>query len=213
METTPQYKKGTTTLGMICKDGLVVAAEKRATAGNFIADKKAEKVVSISDKMILTTAGTVSDAQLLVKLIRAELKLKQVRTGREATLKEAANLLGGMIYGNIRKYSIIPGITQFILAGIDGEGLHIYDLFVDGSVMKVDDFISSGSGSIIAYGLLETMYRKDMTTKEGIDLALKAVNAAMQRDSASGNGIVIYVVTKEGIKKVFDKDLEATIKM
>ena len=79
--------------------------------------------------------------------------------------------------------------------------------------MKVDDFISSGSGSIIAYGLLETMYRKDMTTKEGIDLALKAVNAAMQRDSASGNGIVIYVVTKEGIKKVFDKDLEATIKM
>ncbi len=206
-----KFKKGTTTLGIVCKDGIVVGAEKRATIGSFIADKKADKIVSITDKMILTTAGTVSDAQLLVKLMKAELKLKQVRTGREATMKEAANLLGGMVYGNIRRYSIIPGITQFLLAGADNSGIHLYDLFVDGSIMGCDDYVSSGSGSIVVYGILEAMYKKDMTLKEGIDLTLKAINAAMQRDSASGNGIVIYTVTKEGAKKVFDKDMDAIL--
>ena len=200
------YKKGTTTVGIVCKDGIVIGAEKRATVGNFIADKNAEKIVNISDKMILTTAGTVSDAQLLVKLVRAEIKLKDIRTGRESTVSEVANLLGGMVYGNIRRPSMIPGITQFLLAGSDSTGEYLYDLFVDGSVMKTEDYVASGSGSIVVYGILEAMYKKDISTKEGIDLVLKAINAAMQRDSASGNGIRIYVVNKESVKKVFDKD-------
>ncbi|MBS3133035.1 proteasome subunit beta [Candidatus Woesearchaeota archaeon] len=206
-------KKGTTTIGIVCKDGIVLASEKRATIGSFIADKRAEKIVLITDKMALTTAGTVSDAQLLVKLIRAELKLKQVRTNHESTVKEAANLLGGMIYGNIRKLSLIPGITQFLLAGVDRDGLHLYDLFVDGSVMETKDYVSSGSGSIVVYGILEAMYKEGLPLKEGIELALKGINAAMQRDSASGNGIVIYTITKSGVKKVMDKDVEATLKM
>lgn len=206
-------KKGTTTLGLVCKDGLVVASEKRATIGSLIADKRAEKIVFISDKMVLTTAGTVSDAQLLVKIVRAELKLKQVRSNRESTVKEAANLLGGMIYNNIRRMSMIPGITQFLLAGIDNYGLHLYDLFVDGSVMKTTDYVASGSGSIVVYGILETLYRKDISIKEGVELAVKSINAAIQRDSASGNGIVVYTFTKMGVKKVLDRDLETTIKV
>ena len=121
------YKKGTTTVGIVCKDGIVIGAEKRATVGNFIADKNAEKIVNISDKMILTTAGTVSDAQLLVKLVRAEIKLKDIRTGRESTVSEVANLLGGMVYGNIRRPSMIPGITQFLLAGSDSTCEYLYD--------------------------------------------------------------------------------------
>ncbi|MAG15861.1 proteasome subunit beta [Candidatus Woesearchaeota archaeon] len=208
-----KVKKGTTTVGLICKDGIVLAAEKRATIGGFIADKKAEKIVLITDKMALTTAGTVSDAQLIVKLVRAELKLKQVRTNRESTLKEAANLLGGMIYGNIRKFSAIPGITQFLLAGVDDQGTHLYDLFVDGSVIDITDYVSSGSGSIIVYGILEALYKKDMTIKEGTELALKSINAAIQRDSASGNGIVVYTITNAGIKKILDKNMEAMLKM
>ena len=205
-------KKGTTTVGLMCKDGLVLAAEKRATIGNFIADKRADKIVMITDKMAVTTAGTVSDAQLLVKLIRAELRLKDVRTGHESTVSEAANLLGGMVYNNIRRMSMIPGITQFLLGGLDKKGLHLYDLFVDGSVMEITDYVSSGSGSIVVYGILETMYTKDMSVKEGSDLALKAINAAIQRDSGSGNGIVIYTITKAGARKILDRDLEASLK-
>ncbi len=207
-----KIKKGTTTVGIVCRDGIVIAAEKRATIGSFIADKNAEKIVLITDKMVLTTAGTVSDAQLLVKLIRAELKLKQVRTGHEPTLKEAANLLGGMIYSNIRKFSAIPGITQFLLAGLDAKGAHLYDLFVDGSVMETTDYVSSGSGSIVVYGILEALYKKDISVKEGSELAVKSISAAIQRDSGSGNGIVVFNITKEGVRKVMDKDMEVSIK-
>ena len=205
-------KHGTTTIGLVCKDGLVLASEKRATAGTFVADKKSEKIFKITDNLLITTAGTVSDAQLLTKLIKAELKLKEVRTDRESTAKEAANLLASLIYGNIRKYSIIPGITQFLLAGTDKEGFHLYDLFVDGSIMECDDYVSSGSGSTVVYGVLEAMYRKDMVVKEGIDLCVKCINVAIQRDIASGNGILVYTVTKDGIKKIMDKDFEITVK-
>src|SRR3989338_43885 len=144
-------KHGTTTIGLMCKDGIVLASEKRATAGTFVADKKSEKIFKITDNLLITTAGTVSDAQLLTKLIRAELKLKEVRTDRDSTAKEAANLLASLIYGNIRKYSIIPGITQFLLAGTDKEGFHLYDVFVDGSIMECDEYVSLGSGSILVY--------------------------------------------------------------
>ena len=205
-------KHGTTTIGLVCKDGLVLASEKRATAGTFVADKKSEKIYKITDNLLVTTAGTVSDAQLLTKLIKAELKLKEVRTDRESTAKEAANLLASLIYGNIRKYSLIPGITQFLLAGTDKEGFHLYDLFVDGSVMECDDYVSSGSGSTVVYGVLEAMYRKDMTVKEGVDLCVKCINVAIQRDIASGNGILVYTITKDGSKKVMDKEFETTVK-
>lgn len=205
-------KHGTTTIGLVCRDGLVLAAEKRATAGYFVADKKTEKILKISDNLLITTAGTVSDAQLLTKLIRAELKLKEVRTDRQPTVKEAANLLASLIYGNIRKYSLIPGITQFLLGGTDREGFHLYDLFVDGSVMESDDYVSSGSGSTMVYGVLEAMYKKEITVKEGVDLCVKSLNVAIQRDTASGNGILVYTITREGIRKVIDKDVETTFK-
>src|SRR3989338_729654 len=205
-------KHGTTTLGLMCRDGIVLASEKRATAGYFVAEKRSEKIFKITDNLLITTSGTVSDAQLLTKLIRAELKLKEFRTDREASAKEAANLLAGLVYGNIRKYSLIPGVTQFLLAGQDREGFHLYDVFVDGSIMECDDYVASGSGSVVAYGVLEAMYRKDLTVKEGVELCIKCLNAAMQRDIGSGNGIIAYTITKEGIKKAFDKDIDATVK-
>jgi proteasome beta subunit len=202
-----RLKTGTTTMGIICKDGIVLAADMRATAGHMIVDKRAEKVHKISDDFALTIAGGVSDAQLLIKLIRAELKLKEVRTYKRPTAKEAANLLGGLVYSTIRRPSMLPGIVHFLLAGKDVHGLHLYDLFPDGSVTKIRDFISSGSGSVFAYGVLETHYRKEMTTTEGVALAVKAVNTALQRDSASGNGIDVLVITNKEIKRVMKKEL------
>jgi proteasome beta subunit len=205
-----QLKTGTTTVGIICKDSIILAADKRATAGNFIADKKVEKVVKVNDFMALTTAGSVSDLQLLVKYLKAELKLKEIRTGRFNTVKEAANLLAGMVFANIRSYSMIPGVTHFIFGGFDKE-LHLYDLYPDGSLTNIDDFVSSGSGSVMAYGVLETMWKKDMSDAEGIQLVLKAINAAIQRDSASGNGIDIFVINKNGAQKVETRILDTKL--
>lgn len=200
-------KTGTTTVGIVCKDGVVIAADKRATAGHMIVDKRAEKVHILSDDFAATIAGTVSDAQLIIKLIKAELKLKEVRTYKKPSAKEAANLLGGILYSNIRRMSMLPGIAHFLLAGKDVNGVHLYDLFPDGSVTRISDFISSGSGSVFAYGVLETQYKKDMSTDEAVHLAVKSVNTAIQRDSASGNGIDVVVVTAKDIKRVMHKEL------
>ncbi|MBD3248862.1 proteasome subunit beta [Candidatus Woesearchaeota archaeon] len=208
MEEEKQIKTGTTTLGLVCKDGIVLAADKRATAGYLIAAKKVDKVLKITDDIAVTIAGTVSDIQLLTKLIKAELKLKELKTGKVNTVKEATNLLAGIVYNNIRKFSVIPGISHFIVGGRDAKGYHIYDLSPDGAITEIDDYVSSGSGSILVYGLLETVYKKDMETKEGIKLAVKGINAAMQRDVASGNGINVFTVTDKGVKEVMKQEVE-----
>lgn len=204
-------KTGTTTVGIACKDGVVLAADKRATAGSMIVDKRAEKVHIISDDFAVTIAGVVSDAQLVIKLIRAEMKLKEVRTNKRPTMKEGANLLGGLLYSNLRRMSMYPGIAHFLLGGKDTEGVHLYDLFPDGSVTKIRDYVSSGSGSVFAYGVLETQYNPNMSTTDGVKLAVKAVNTALQRDSASGNGIDVIVITDKEIKRVMQKEVEVSL--
>jgi proteasome beta subunit len=206
-----QLKTGTTTVGMVCKDGIVLAADKRATAGNMIVDKRAEKVHILTEDMAATIAGNVSDAQLIIKLIKAELRLKEVRTGKRPTVKEAANLLGGLLYTNIRQMSMMPGIAHFLLGGRDVSGTFLYDLFPDGSVTKIRDYVSSGSGSVFALGVLETQYKPEMSTADGVKLAVKCVNTALQRDSASGNGVDVVVVTEKEIKRVFQKELEYSL--
>lgn len=206
-------KKGTTTVGIACKDGIILAADRRATAGTLIVDKKAQKTYIIQDNFAVTIAGGVSDAQLIVKLLRAEAKLKTLRTGRVPTIKETANMLGGILYSSIRQYSAIPAIAHFLLGGFDHDGLHLYDLYPDGSVTRVDDYTSSGSGSVIAYGVLESQYQKEVSVEDGIKLSIRAVNAALQRDSATGNGIDVVKVTRDGITRVFGQEVKAVVEI
>lgn len=206
MEKDEQLKTGTTTVGLVCKDGLVLAADRRATAGYFIAAKKVDKVIQITDDIAVTIAGTVSDIQLLIKLIKAELKLKELKTGKINTVKEAANLLGGIVYNNIRKFSLIPGISHFIIGGRDKIGYHMYDLSPDGSITDVDDYVSSGSGSMFVYGVLEADYVKGISIKDAINLAVKGINSSLQRDIATGNGLTVFTITEKGVKKVIEKE-------
>ena len=206
-------KTGTTTVAIVCKDGAILCADRRVTSGYQVAYKKFEKVVKITDKISVTVAGTVSDVQLLVSLIKAELKLKSIRTGRENNVKEAVNLLKNMVYNNIRKFSLIPGISHFIMGGVDDEGVHVYDIGADGSTTEIDEYVSSGSGSVYALGVLETLYRKDMTIEEGIKVGVKSINAALQRDIASGNGIDMITITKDGVKKVMSKAVNYSLEV
>ena len=205
-------KKGTTTVGIVCKDGIILAADKRATAGyGLIVNKNVEKVQIVTDNMAVTTAGNVSDIQLIIKLIKAEIALKKMRLTKEPAVKEVANLFAGIIYYNVRKFSWIPGITAFILGGKDDSGFHLYELSPDGSVMEVEDYVSDGSGMVMAIGVLDTLYKKDIMINDGVKLAVKAINASIQRDAASGEGIDVFAITKTGIKKVFTKKLETNI--
>lgn len=210
MEHEKKLQKGTTTVGIVCKDGIVLAADKRATAG-FVVNKRTQKIHKITDNMAVTMAGLVSDAQLLVKLIRAEVKIKDLQTLRMSTVKETANLLAGMLYYNLRKMSPVPGIVAFLLGGHDNDGHHLYDLGIDGSVTEIEDFVSDGSGSVFAFGVLEALFKKGMSTEEGSKLAVKAIGAALQRDTATGNGIDVWIIDDKGAREVETRDYNIKI--
>ena len=202
--------KGTTTVGIVCKEGIVLAADRRATAG-FVVNKKAQKIIQINENLAVTMAGLVSDAQLLSKLVKAELKLKDLQSNRTSSVREAANLLGGMLYVNLRKMSMVPGIVGFLLGGRDHDGFHLYDLGIDGSVTDVDDYVSDGSGSVFALGVLETLFKKGMSVDEGVKLAARAISAAIQRDYNTGNGIDVLTITEKGIQMVMEKELNVKL--
>lgn len=200
-------KTGTTTVGIVCKDAVVLASDRRATAGTMVVDRKAKKIHPIADKMMITTAGVVSDIQLLTKLIKAEVKLKDIQTGRATTVMETANLLAGLEYNNIRQPSMVIGIAAFLLGGHDKHGFHLYNIGPDGSISEKDEYDSDGSGSPFALGVLETGYKPGMDSDAGVKLAKKAVNTALKMDSATGNGIEVYIINSEGIKKVVDEKI------
>ena len=205
-----KFLKGTTIVAVLCKDGVVLAADKRATAG-YVVSKKELKVLEIGDNMAVAQCGLVSDAQLLVKLIKAELRLKDLHTSRKTSVKEGANLLASFLYNNMRKFTSVPGIVSFLLGGVDESGAHIYDLGIDGSITEVDDFVADGSGGVFALGVLEQDYKKDLLLDDGVKLAVKALGAALKRDTATGNGIDVFTITKDGIKHVFKKIFEVSM--
>ena len=197
-------KTGTTTVGLLCKDGVVLAADRRATAG-YVVDKHVVKIIPIAPNMAITTAGTVSEIQLLAKVIRAEIRLKNLHVGRDASVKDVANLISGLQYHTIRQF--MPGIAAFILGGYDQHGPAVFDLSPDGAVTKSEDYVTDGSGCVFALGVLETLYKKDLNLKDCMELAKKAVSAAMQRDIYSGNGITIMTITNEGCKKALEQEI------
>lgn len=218
METHDEVKrgslKGTTTVGVACVDGIVLAADKRATlGGQIIGHKKVDKVYKITDTIAVAMAGSVSEAQLVMRLLQAELKLKQMRTMKMPTVNEAANLLGTIVYQNIRKFSPLLAITGFLLGGTDSGEFHLYDIGIDGSVLQHDDYYADGSGFMMALGVFDTLYRKDMKVNEGVGLAVKAINAALQRDTATGDGIDVFTVTKAGVQKVLTKQFERKLEI
>lgn len=204
-------KTGTTTLGIVCKDGIVLAADMRVTMGNIVGNKRFDKVFKLTDNLALTTAGSVSDVQLLMKLIKAQLNLNRIRTKKEAVVKEAANMIAMLVYENIRKFSAVPGITGFLLAGKDHTGFYLYEIAPDGSVIQSEDYATDGSGMVMAIGVLDTLYKPGLSVDEGVKLAVKAVNASIQRDTYSGEGINVFTITKAGVRKVLTKELDTTI--
>jgi len=201
-------KTGTTTVGIVCKDGIVLAADRRSTAGGMIVNKSSQKLNRLSDKIAVAHAGVVSDIQLIEKLIKAELRLKETQTNRKIRVVEAANLLSNMCYNAIRRPTMIMSIAAFILGGADEEGTYLYGVEPAGSVVQYDDYLADGSGMVFALGVLESQYKPNMTIQEGVELAKKAVNASLNRDTASGNGIDVWAITEDGIEEKYAQTIK-----
>lgn len=209
MDESKLLKTGTTTIGIVCRDGIILAADKKATLGGaIVSTKDMDKVVQINDNLAVTTAGLVSDIQLLVKVIKAQIKLEELRKGRSVKVKEAANMLSSLVYGNIRKMSMIAGVTGFLIGGKDETGYYLYSLGADGSLMLSKKFEADGSGMVFALGVLDADYKEGISIEDGIKLARKAVRSAMERDTASGAGFDVIAITKDGVKRVVRETLK-----
>ena len=202
-EDTKELKKGTTTMGLTCKDGVVIATEHRATMGTLIAHKKTQKLFKIDDNIGMTVAGLVGDAQILVRYVRAEAELYRLKRGVRMPIKSAATMLSNILNG--RRY--FPYWVQLVIAGVDDDGYHVYSLDAAGGSIP-DDYTTTGSGSPYVYGVLEDHYKEGMTVDEGINLAIRGLTVAMKRDSASGNGIAVASITNKEFKELDDAEVQ-----
>lgn len=200
-------KKGTTTVGIVCKDGVVLAADKRASLGSTISSKRAIKIHSIDKHLAITISGLVGDAERLVRTMRSQAKL--YRTEREPmTVRAAGTLLANIM----NSYRLYPFITQLVVGGVDRRGPRIYLLDPFGSLAsEEEEYYATGSGSPVAYGVLEEGYKQDMKVEDGVKLAIRAIKSARERDVYTGGvkaGIGVAVVTEEGFKKITEKEIE-----
>jgi proteasome beta subunit len=193
--------KGTTTIGVVCKDGVILASDTRVTMGFYVAHKFGKKVYKIDDHLGMTIAGTVADAQRVVDILTANAQLYKINLNRPMPVNSAARLTANLLFS--ARY--VPLATQVLIGGIDETGPHVFNLDPFGSLTE-EKFVSTGSGSPIAYGVLEDKYREDMSVKELLPTIVKAVNAAMKRDVASGNSYNVIVINNNGYRELTNEE-------
>lgn len=200
-------KTGTTTVGLTAKDGCVIGTEHRATMGTLIAHKDTQKLFRIGSHMALTTAGLVGDAQILARYLDAEAKLYEMKREQPIPIKSAATLMANIL--NQRKF--YPYYVQLIIGGWDREGSHVYSLDAAGGSIP-DKWTTTGSGSPYVFGVLEDHYKDGLTSSDALDLAIRGLNAATRRDSASGNGMDIAVIGPRGYQSVERDEIDRRLK-
>jgi len=200
--------KGTTTLGVVCMDGVILASDTRVTMGFYVAHKFGKKVYQIDDHMGMTIAGTVADAQKVVDILTANAKLYKINMNRPMPISAAARLVANLLF-NAR---YIPLATQVLVGGVDDTGPHVYNLDPYGSLTE-EKSVSTGSGSPIAYGVLEDKFREGMSIAEALPIIVRAVNAAMKRDVASGNNYNVTVIDKKGYRELSAEEKSELLKI
>jgi proteasome beta subunit len=193
-----KVKKGTTTLGLVFKDGVVLAADSQSTSA-YVESRFERKVHPITDNIALTTAGVVGDLQFLIRLMKVEAKLYSMGNGH-VTTKALATLLSNVLHSN-RYY---PYIAAMVIGGYDTEnGPAIYSMDPYGGLGSGEKFFSTGSGSPLAMGVLQSQFKDDLTEKEAVELAKRALDAAMERDIyTGGQKLTVAVINHKGYKEV-----------
>ena len=199
--------KGTTTIGLVAKDGVVLATERRATAGTLIANKQTNKLFKIDQNIGMTVAALVGDAQVLGRYLRAEVALYRLRRSAQLSVDGAATLLANILSGN--RY--MPYYAWLILGGVDQKGGHVYSVDPAGGSIE-DRYVSVGSGSTFAYGILEETYSREVSVSDGVDIALRGLTVAMKRDSASGDGYIIHTITTKEYREFSEDEINKRLK-
>ncbi|MEM0006947.1 MAG: archaeal proteasome endopeptidase complex subunit beta [Candidatus Bathyarchaeia archaeon] len=193
--------KGTTTIGVVCKDGVILASDTRVTMGFYVAHKHGKKIYKIDDHMAMTIAGTVADAQRTVDILTANAQLYKINMGRPMPISSAARLMANLLFST--RY--IPLATQVLIGGVDDTGPHVFSIDPFGSLTE-EKCVATGSGSPIAYGVLEDKFREGMSVAEALPIVVRAVDSAMKRDSASGDSFNVAVVDANGYRELTEEE-------
>lgn len=199
--------EGTTTIGLTCSDGVILATDKRASYGGFIASKSARKAFNINGKVGATVAGSVGDAESLMRLIQAEAKLYEMNNGEKMSTNAVSILMANILHGN----KIFPYLVQLLIGGYSDGKAGLWSLDPIGGLIE-EKAASTGSGSPMAYGILDVEYSEDKTVQENIPIALKALSGALSRDSHSGDGIGLITITEEGFKEIEKEKVDELLK-
>jgi proteasome beta subunit len=202
-----KYFKGTTTVGIICSDGVVLGADSRATMGDYIASSETRKVWKIDSNLGLTIAGGLGDAHELIRILKAQNELYKMNENAPLSPKSAASLLSIILQQN----KMMPFYVQLMVGGVDGDGPQLFNLDPFGGNSEEANYSATGSGTESAIGYLEDAYRKGMTTKEGVKIAAKAIAIAMKRSAATGGNMIITAITKSSYTEYTGKELEKIV--
>ena len=197
---TKQHKKGTTTVGVICKDGVILAADQLATLGDFQFNKDARKIYKIAENIAMTTAGTVGDNQAIIRLIEAQMRLYELDVG-QPSVKAAITLLSNILSDKYL-YTYLPYGLFDLIGGFDTEP-RLFSIDPVGGVGEEKNFAATGSGMVVAYGILDAEFKAGISTEDGIKLAIKSIVAARKRvSSVGGENITVFKITKNGVEEI-----------
>lgn len=185
---------GATTLGMIFSEGVILASEKRITYGYFVTSKAGKKVFKIADHIGAACAGLVSDMQILIREVEAHSNLYKLDMNRKISVRSAGKIMSNLLFNR----RLFPLITQTIIGGVDAEGPSIFVLDVLGSLIP-DKYATVGTGAEIAIGVLEENYRENMNLQEAKEMVMRTIKSAISRDSMSGNGVDLLIITEKGM--------------
>jgi proteasome beta subunit len=189
--------KGTTTIGLVCKNSVVLASDTRVTMGSYVAHKHGKKIYKIDDHLAMTISGGVADAQRTVDILKVNAQLYKLNMDRPIPVSSAARLIANLLFSS--RYA--PLIAQVLIGGMDDTGPHVFSLDPFGSLTE-EKCVATGSGSPIAYGILEDRFKEDMPAKEVLPVIVKAVDSAMKRDAASGDSFNVAVIDVKGYREL-----------
>jgi proteasome beta subunit len=194
---------GTTTVGLACSDGVVLATDTRVTAGGFIAHKRGKKLLRIDDNLAMTISGGVADAQNVVDILKYYVNLYRVERGRFMPVKSAAQMVSNVLFSS----RLYPLIADVLVGGVDKSGGSIYEVDFFGGVHPAK-MVATGSGSPVAYGILESEFKENMPAAEVYPIAAKAIISAMRRNVATGDHFDVAIIDRNGFMELSEQEKE-----
>ena len=187
-----QFMPGATAVGISYEGGVLLAAEKRVAFGNFVVNKNTKKTFPITELVGAACAGMIADMQVLVRQVGALAKIRKLETKRNVAPNSVAKLMSVIMF----ERRFFPLLTQVIVGGIEGKP-RIYTLDPLGSLLP-DEYAAVGTGAEMALGVMDGEYKKEMSEEKARELAIKAIKSSIQRDSSSGDGIDLLMITNNG---------------